>query len=399
MKVAVIGAGFLGLSVAWELIKKGHSIEIFEKEAQPGGLAIGFKQHGWDWALEKHYHHIFESDKHIQKLADEIGHGYKFYDAKTYSLFENNGQLEYWRLDSPISLLKFSKLTLIDRIRMGAVLGYLRYLADWKNLEKHKAEAWLKKWMGEENYRVLWNPLMTGKFGELKNEVNLAWFWARVKARSQKLGYFDKGFLGLAQHWVAQIEKRGGKVHFNQTVSGPEELLKKFDKVIIAGAPKLVKQKVQYVGTVNLILQLKQKLLPQDIYWLNINVPNSPLLAVVEHTNLIDKSHYGMQHLVYLAKYLPHDHKYFETDDNQLLNEYSPLLTKINPGWKKNLIGFSVHKAKFTQPVMPINYLSNIPDFSTDNPNILSASMQQVYPWDRGTNFAIELGQKVAQLV
>lgn len=399
MRIAVVGAGFLGLSAAWELIKKGHRVTIYEREDQPGGLAIGFRQPNWEWALEKHYHHIFETDTHIQQLADEIGHTYRFYDARTFSLFEENRKLEYWRLDSPITLLKLSKLPIVDRIRMGVVLGYLRYLASWQALEKYTAETWLREWMGDRSYEVLWEPLMRGKFGNLKNEVNLAWFWSRVKARSQKLGYFDGGFLGLAQNWVVKLKKQGLKIYFNHPIANLEDLTKKYDLVIVAGAPKLVKQQVKYVGTINVILQLKQKLLPQDIYWLNINLPDSPLLAIVEHTNMIDKAHYNNEHLVYLAKYLPHDHKYFELSDEQLLREYIPTLNRINPNWKKLLISFSVHKSKFTQPVMPVNYSQYIPDFSTPNPKILSASMQQVYPWDRGTNFAIELGRKLANSI
>lgn len=399
MKVAVIGAGFTGLSAAWELLKKGDQVTIFEKEDRPGGLAIGFKQLGWDWSLEKHYHHIFESDTIIQKLADEIGHPYHFYDAKTYSLFEKNKQFKYTRLDSPLTLLQFDQLPFIDRARMGLVLGYLRYIADWKQLEKETAQVWLQKYLGVAGYKAIWEPLLTGKFGDRISKVNMAWFWSRIKARSQKLGYFDYGFLGLAESFVSKIKEKGGIVKFNTEIESIEKLLTKFDKVLIAGAPKLVKQKVEYLGTVNVILQLKGKFLPQDIYWLNMIIPNTPMLAIVEHTNLIDKSHYANQHLVYLAKYLPHDHKFMTIADNDILKEYTPLLNRINPSWKKNLITFTVHRAKFTQPVMPVNYSQFLPDFTTDNSNVFSASMQQVYPWDRGTNFAVELGQKLANCI
>ncbi len=399
MKVAIIGAGFTGLSAGWELLKKGHTVTIFEKESKPGGLAIGFKQPGWDWSLEKHYHHIFESDTFIQKLADEIGHKYHFYDAKTYSLFEDQKQLKYTRLDSPLTLLQFDQLSLVDRVRMGMVLGYLKFFANWKSLEKETAQVWLKKYLGTAGYEAIWQPLMTGKFGERASDVNMAWFWSRVKARSQKLGYFDEGFLGLAEAFVTKIKSRGGQVKFNTEVDSLDKLLAKFDKVLVAGAPKHVVQKVDYLGTVNVILQLKTGFLPLGIYWLNMIIPQSPMLAIVEHTNLIDKSHYADQHLVYLAKYLPHDHKYMTATDSDILKEYTPLLNRINSTWKKNLISFTVHRAKFTQPVMPINYSQYLPDFTTDNPNVYSASMQQVYPWDRGTNFAVELGQKLANCV
>lgn len=399
MKIAIVGAGFLGLSAAWELLKKGHQVTIFEKESQPGGLAIGFRQPGWDWSLEKHYHHIFETDIHIQKLADEIGHPYHFYDARTFSLFENGRDLEYVRLDSPQTLLRFAKLNLPDRIRMGTVLAYLRYMADWHALEKYTAVEWLQRWLGPASYQLIWEPLLSGKFGDQAAKVNMAWFWSRIKARSQKLGYFDQGFLGLAQALTQKIRDRGGKMLFNSEVESVDKLLTKFDRVLIAGAPKFVQQKIDYLGSCNMILQLKDKFLPKDIYWLNMTAKQAPFLAIVEHTNMIDKAHYANQHLVYLAKYLPHDHKYMTMPDAQILKEYTPFLNKINPNWKKSLITFTVHRAKFTQPVMPVNYSKYLPDFTTDHPRVFSASMQQVYPWDRGTTFAVDLGQKLANSI
>lgn len=398
MKIAVVGAGFLGLSTAWQLLKKGHQVTIFEKEQQPGGLAIGFRVGKWDWALEKHYHHIFESDLHIQKLADEIGHRYTFYDAKTYSLLETGRELEYWRLDSPLTLLQFAKLSFMDRIRTGLVIGFLRYVANWRSLEKYTAAAWLRKWNGLPAYTLLWKPLFEGKFGNRVEEVNLAWFWSRIKARSQKLGYFDEGFLGLAQAFLQKIREAGATVKMNYEIKDMSELTKKYDRVIIAGATNLVKHKIEYVGTINVILRLKKEFLPKGIYWLNNLTANSPILAIIEHTHLIDRAHYNNEHLVYVAKYLAHDHKFMTISDAALLKEYTPLLNRINPAWKKNLIGFTVHRAKYTQPVMPINYSQYIPNFATDNPKVFVAGMQQVYPWDRGTNFAIELGEKLANL-
>lgn len=399
MKIAVIGAGFAGLSAARNLVKKGHEVAIFEKEREPGGLAIGFQESGWAWPLEKHYHHIFETDKHIKRLAEEVGHPYKFYEAKTYSVFENERKMEYWRLDSPASLLGFGRLTLADRLRMGAALGYLKYAAGWKNLEKYTAEDWLRKWCGDSGYNVLWRPLFEGKFGDKASEVNVAWFWARIKARSRKLGYFEGGFLGLARALLTDVKKRGGRIEMGKEVKDVGSIVKDFDKTIIAGATNLIKQRVDFLGVVNVILRLRKKFLPKDIYWLNVNIPQSPIMAVVEHTNLVDKKNYGGEHLIYVAKYVPHDDKMFDLADEEVLKIYEPWLTKINPEWKSTLAGYRVFKAKFVQPVMPVNYSENVPGFGTEDPKVLQMGMQQVYPWDRGTNFAIELGEKISEFI
>ncbi len=397
--MAIIGAGFAGLSAARKLLMAGHKVTIFEKEREPGGLAMGFREKGWKWSVEKHYHHIFETDRHIRQLAEEIGHPYKFYEVKTCSVFEDDGKLEYWRLDSPTSLLKFGRLTTTDRLRMGAVLGYLKYMANWKDLEKETAENWLRKWCGKIGYETLWKPLFESKFGDMASEVNAAWFWARIKARSQKLGYFEGGFLEFARDVLIDVKNRGGIIEMGREIKSIYSVVNDFDKTIIAGAVNLMKQRVDFLGVINVILRLKKKFLPENIYWLSVNIPHSPIMAVVEHTNLIDKINYDDEHLVYAAKYLAHDDKMFDLTNADVLKIYAPWLTKINPGWKSALAGYRVFKAKFAQPVMGIDYSKNIPGFETENPKVLAMGMQQVYPWDRGTNFAIELGEKVADYV
>ena len=69
MRIGIIGAGFTGLSAGYNLLEKGHEVQIFEKDSAPGGLALGFQEKEWDWTLEKHYHHWFTNDKFVLNLA------------------------------------------------------------------------------------------------------------------------------------------------------------------------------------------------------------------------------------------------------------------------------------------------------------------------------------------
>lgn len=417
--MAIVGAGFTGLTAALRLLQKGQQVTVFERENFVGGLATGFWEKGWEWPLEMHYHHIFETDKYIRQLADEIGHPYKFYDVVTSSVFGDEN-LEYYRLDSPVSLLKFDKLSVVDRVRMGAVLAYMRYAADWKKLDKQPAEAWLVKMMGQTGYETVWQPLMNGKFGKYQNEVNAAWFWARIKARSQKLGYFEGGFLGLANRLADAVRTSGGKINlectiYNLKVKGSKWIVndEDFDRVIVASTanvllklvpdlPASYKAKLtgmKGVGTVNVILRLKEEFLPNNIYWLNIHIKDWPMLAIVEHTHMIDRRHYNDEHLIYVAKYLPADDEHMKWSDEHLIEWYRPYLTMINSGWDEHMIGYKVFRAPFTQPVMPVGARVNIPPFETGLPGLYMAGMQQVYPWDRGTNFAVELGERVAKFI
>src|SRR3989338_4931766 len=144
MYVAIIGAGFTGLTAGYRLQKKGHAVTIYEKELRPGGLAMGFQKEGWDWPLEKHYHHIFTSDHDIRSLAQKIGVPFRFSRPNTSSFIDG----DILQLDSPTKVLQFSKLTIAERLQMAAVLGYLRYLSAWQNLEKYTAHEWLQKYLG-----------------------------------------------------------------------------------------------------------------------------------------------------------------------------------------------------------------------------------------------------------
>jgi protoporphyrinogen oxidase len=125
----------------------------------------------------------------------------------------------------------------------------------------------------------------------------------------------------------------------------------------------------------------------------------SPILAIVEHTNFMDKKHYNNEHLIYLGNYMPQTDPRFGMSADELLKLYDPWLKKINPTYKSSIIGYRLFKAPFAQPIIPPNYSKNVPPLKTPLENVFLANIEQVYPWDRGTNYAVELGQKVSDLI
>lgn len=420
MKIGIIGAGFTGLSAALTLQKAGYTVHLFEKESVPGGLAMGFKKSDWKWALEKHYHHIFTSDTAIRRLAEEVTCPFKFSRPNTSSLIDG----DILQLDSPTKLLQFSKLSHLERIRMGSVLGYLRYIADWHILESETSHEWLSKMLGRRTYEMLWEPLLVGKFGEYYKEISLAWFWARIKARTTQLGYPDGGFQNLADKIAQKIIEKGGIMSYETTVkkiSTGKKLeietdekgknVYSFDRILVtlpniqfnAIAPELsseYKKKLRDfkgIGAVNMVLELSEPFLQENVYWLNICEKEYPFLAVVEHTHFVDKKYYGGKHILYVGKYLPHGHAYFSMEPEQLLREYDPFLKKLKKNYKDTLLSTSLFKVPFAQPIVPINYSQKILPFETPIKGVYLANMQQVYPWDRGTNFAVEAGERVAE--
>src|SRR5882724_10772082 len=423
MKIAIIGAGFTGLSAAYYLTKQGHEVTVFEKDPHPGGLAVGYQEKAWEWTLEKHYHHWFTNDAAVLELAREIGHPVLIKRPKT-SVYVNG---KIYQFDSPKEVLLFPELSFIDRFRMAAVVGLLRYNPFWKPLEKINASTFLPKAMGEKAYKMIWEPQFRNKFGEFARDVSLAWFWARITKRTPSLAYPEGGFLAFANHLVKVIKQQGGTVLFNneliaitnekktslQVKSNNKTTSYTFDKVIFTlptflfmkTAPQLPKHYTQKMvrlkglGATNLVLRLKKPFFRNNTYWLSVCDTNSPVMAIVEHTNYMDKSHYDNEHIVYLGNYLPPTHPEFLMTKEEKLKLFDPFLRKINPDYKKNLIGYELFKAPFAQPVIPTNYSRMIPSMKTPLPNVYLANIEQVYPWDRGTNYAVALGKKVAKLI
>lgn len=424
MNIAIIGAGFTGLSAAYELVKKGHKVTVFEKDPGPGGLAIGYQESVWNWSLEKHYHHWFTNDKFILELAREIGHEVVIKRPKTCVFIEG----KIYQFDSPKKVLLFPKLSLWQRLRMAVVVGLIRYNPFWKPLEKINASTFLPKAMGQKAYKMIWEPQFSNKFGKYAHDVSLAWFWARIAKRTPSLAYPAGGFLQFAQHLVRVIEKKGGVILFNSevvTIRDTKETTvvvkgrdgkvteQHFDKVIFtlptflfpqiaSQLPDTYKKKftrLRGLGATNLVLRLKQPFLPSNTYWLSICDPKAPVMAIVEHTNYMNKKEYNNEHIVYLGNYLAPDEPRYLMTKEQKLALFDPFLKKINPTYKQNLLGYELFKAPFAQPIIPTNYSKMIPPMTTPLPNVFLANMEQVYPWDRGTNYAVELGEKIAKLI
>lgn len=423
MKIGIIGAGFTGLSAGYYLQKKGHDITIFEKDQRPGGLALGYQEKEWQWSLEKHYHHWFTNDDAILRLAKELHFDVLIKKPKTSIFLDGNS----YQLDSPKAILAFPKLTMLEKVRMSIVLAFLRFNPFWKPLEKIHAIPFLTKTMGKKAFSTLWEPQLRNKMGKYADEISLVWFWTRIYKRTSSLAYPKGGFLAFAQNLVKNIVNQHGKIHFETEILSLEEkdrpvvTFKKdgkefteiFDRVIVTlpsyqflaitkSLPDVYRnslKKLKGLGATNMVIRLKKPFMEDSTYWLSVCEKNAPVMVVVEHTNLIAKKNYNNEHIIYVGNYPePSDSTFTSTKEN-LLKLYDPLLKRINSDYKKNIIDYEIFKAPFAQPIIPVNYSRHIPSFSTPLPHVYLANIEQVYPWDRGTNYAVELGKKIADIV
>ncbi len=429
MRTAIVGAGITGLSAAYDLLAHGHEVIVFEADKQAGGLAAGFQDERWEWPLEKFYHHLFTSDKEIIALVDELEmRDQLFFPRPTTSVIYDG---EIVPFDSPARWISFPGFNPIDVGRFGLVSAYLRFTKPWRELEKETADSWLRRWYGDKIYEMTWRPMLIGKFGPYYQEANMAWMWARLHVRSPKLGYFIGGFQAFVDRLAAAVGERGGEVRLNTPVEeirsnrtvfrliapGIEEA---FDRVLVTTSPGLLAKLARdlpedYVaglsglksmGAVVMTLALKEPLLSDSqTYWLNIpaHSPDKseneiPFLALVEHTNYIDSRHYGGDNIVYCGDYVPPDHPYLSMSQDELARKFTGAMTRFNPAFRPDWVRKSwLFRSPYAQPVPEVNQSKRIPGLRTPLKGLYLASMSQVYPWDRGTNYAVEIGRRVAR--
>lgn len=423
MKIAIIGAGLGGMSAAYDLAQAGHEVDIYEAADYVGGLASGIKDEGWDWSVERYYHHWFTSDRHVFGLIDELGWRDKVVIPKPKTVAYHNGK--FYRLDSIQAALTFPGYNLFGMARFGLVTAYLRYLANWRTLERYPADAWMRRWYGERVYKSLLEPLMVGKFGEHRQEVNMAWMWARLKARTTRLATFEGGFQAFCDAFAQVLRAKGVRIHLNtptaRVARSPQAGLQidlpggaqYADRVLATTSPALLARlapdlppdylrgllSLKSMGAVVMILALRHQLSEEGYYWFNI--PKSagyPFLALVEHTNFVPPRHFGGEHILYAGDYLDASHEYFQMSDEALLERFLPAIARFNPKFQPDWVRkIWVSRTPYAQPIPLVNHSRNIPDLRTPMDGLYFASMSQVYPWDRGTNFAIEIGRRAAR--
>ncbi len=425
MRIAIIGGGMTGLSAADVLSERGHQCTIYEQDETVGGLAGSFKVNGV--YLEKFYHHFFTSDTAAVALIDKLGWGDKLEWLPTTNSYYAN---RIYHLSTPLDVLRFSYISLLDRIRLGLLYIMTRFVNDWEPLERITAKEWLIKMAGKGVYRGVWEPLLRGKFGKYADEVAAVWIWNKLKLRGssrgkqqeERLGYVRGGFGQVVDSLEATLRGRGVEILLNSPV---EEVriaegratgvvcqgrFRPYDAVLVTVAPELLAgmapglpadyrerlHKIHYLANVCLVMSLDRSL--SDTYWLNVGDPTIPFTGVIEHTNMQRPETYGGTHLAYLSRYLDADDPYYRMSPDELLEAYLPHLRKMFQGFSRDWVKqVWAWRERYTQPVIGLNYSSLKPPLRTPAQGLWHCCMAQIYPQDRGTNYAIAYGQMVAR--
>jgi len=424
-RVAIVGGGVTGMAAADFLSQQGVACTMYERDGALGGLAGSFEVNGV--RLEKFYHHLFTSDRAIVALIEELGLGD---DLEWKPSVTGYYAQRIHRLTSPGDVLRFEPLPFLDRIRLGMLAILPRLMRDWKPLEEITAEAWLIRLAGRRVYEEVWAPLLRAKFGRYADQIAAVWIWNKLKLRggsrgrgqAERLGYLRGGFGRALERWESRLRQQGVEIRLEAPVEEVRITAGKatgvvaqgnfepYDGVLVttaseiflhiaAGLPADYRQRlaqIHYLANVCLILKLKQGL--GQVYWLNINDPSIPFVALVEHTNLQRPEEYGGAHLVYLSRYMDPADPLYQMSTKELLEIYLPGLRKLfpqfNEGWVEEAWAW---RERYTQPLIVRHYSQIRPPFRTPIENLWLCCMAQVYPQDRGMNYALVYGRKVAE--
>ncbi len=450
MRVAVLGAGVAGLVAARRLAQAGHGVDVYERWPGLGGQAATIDV-GEGVLLERYYHHLFMSDSHIQALCREIGLSDELeWRRSAVAIFSGGASHAF---TTPLDLLRFRPLSPAARLRMGlAVLLLQRRHRDVSAFEDMTARHWVERNMGRQAYEVVWGPLLRAKFGARRaGDISMAWLWSKLtlrrqiqgeQAREELLGYPRHSFESIFARLRDLIEADGGRVLIDRPAAaldrdGDSYLVtpgaaqsfraghdprrfdaggepERYDSVLATVpsdvfaallSPRLAEavgdeylgrvESAEYHTAVCVLMEVDRRV--TDFYWTNICDPDIPFIGTIEHTNFVPPERYGGRRFLYVANYVEDGDPLLELGLDGLMEAYDEGLRRINPAWSRDWIrGAWRFVEPAAQPIVTAGYRQRMPALRTPAPGLVLANTTQVYPEDRGTNYAVRLGDEAA---
>ena len=436
-RIGIIGGGMTGLTTAYRLARdEDVDVTIFEAGDRLGGLAAGYELAG-KYRMEQAYHFLYKTDEHILALTEELGLGDKLtYHKSSVSTYYDD---TLYPMESPIDLIRFSPISFFDRIRAGVTVLWLQRERNWRKLSEITALDWLRKYAGKAVTDVIWEPLLKGKFDRYYDKITMSWLWGRVLQRvdsrdpklgGEALGYFKGGFRTLIDALETPVREGGTKVVFNTFINklahDPEtgEVIvtladgseQRFDRVL-ATVPSNVLAKmiagyesqdpeyfrkirsVDYLDAAVLSFVTPQKI--TDYYWHNINTPNSPFVVFLSFTALIGTEDFDGNHIYYIGDYIPAEHKYMSMPAEELKAFWYAELAKMFPDFDPSqIIDDGLFRMRNAQHIVDIGFEENkLVPHETPCPGVLMCNFSQIFPMDRGTNYAVRDGNRMARML
>ncbi len=401
----------MGICLGYFLSQKGVEVEIFEAAPGLGGLAGPMILEDGT-AIDRFYHTILSSDHHLRQLCADLGIDDQLRFRETRTGFLYKGKI--YSMNNVIEFLKFPPLRWIDRFRLGITVLYAQFINDWHRLESVSVEKWLVRWGGRRTYENIWLPMLKAKFDGSFDNTPATYIWAllvRMKStrsgpsQKEEAGHLIGGYITLIMAMVNKIKASGGRINVKTPISKiviednkalgilVDGELHAFDKVVSTLQPPIFPNvipdasseyrdsltQVKYLGVICPIMVLDQ---PLTGYWiLNITDDSIPFTGVIETTTYIDPKYVGGHHLIYLPKYTAPDSPLQKLTDEQVTEIWLHQLELMFPKFDRSWIRFFlVQRARYVEPLHPLNGTNLIPKFRTPIKNLYLASNAQIYP-------------------
>ena len=421
-RIAVLGAGPMGLAVAYQLARDGFEPVVFEADDRVGGMTASFDFSGLE--IERYYHFHCVSDSAFLQVLDELGLGGCMHWVETRMGYWFQNRLQPW--GNPLALLRFKGLSLTAKLRYGIHAFLCTQRRDWTPLDRVEASGWIRRWVGEEAWQVLWRRLFDYKFYEFSDRLSAAWIWSRIRriGRSrydlfrEKLGYLEGGSGTLLNALKKDIEQRGGVVRLKQpvrkivieggAVAGIETALGRetFARVISTIPIPLVRRMMpdlprelldrydalKNIAVVCVIAKLAKPVTAN--FWLNINDPSMDIPGLVEYSNLRPLEHA----VVYVPFYMPGEHAKFAESDQNFVGKVKRYIMTINPTiTERDFLDVRVSRYRHAQPICEPGHLDRLPPLALPVRGLWVADTSYYYPEDRGISESIGFGRRLAR--
>jgi protoporphyrinogen oxidase len=423
-RYAVIGGGFLGMTLALRLAQRGRAVTLFEAAPSLGGLASAWRLGDVVW--DKHYHVTLSSDTHLRSLLRELGLEDGMHWATTRTGFYVDSELH--SMSDILDFINFPPLSLIGKVRLAATIFHASRVKDWKSLEKVHVADWLKKWSGQSVMEKIWLPLLRAKLGESYHDTSAAFIWAtiarmyaarRTGLKTELFGYVPGGYARIVKSFELALQRERVECQLGQPVKAitstnlgevrielPNGSSLNFDRAVITAAAPVAAQMcpqlttnerdrlkgVKYQGIICASVLLKKPL--TDFYITNITDTRIPFTGVIEMSALVARSQFGGRALVYLPKYVPSNSVEFSMTDEQIQITFVSALERMYSHFRReDVLCFQVSRVKYLLPIPTLNYSANLPGVSTSVPGLYILNSTQIVNGTLNVNETVQLAE------
>ncbi len=394
-RIAIVGAGLMGMALAQRLTSAGHQVVLYERETQVGGLSTYHDYGEFFW--DRFYHVILPSDQALIGFLQHIGLGEALQWRPTRTGFYVHGRMH--SISTSIEFLRFPLLGLVGKARLAWTLFYGSRINNWRVLEQQTVEQWLRRLSGRATFEVMWLPLLKAKLGEHYKRTSAVFIWSYIKrlfsARDksigkEQLGHVKGGYRSVFMRLSEIIEANGGQVRTGTTVNAvvaaeqggmqihTQGKTEHFDKVVCTSPVPVLERmlgpglidvqgkdgQVEYLGVVVVVLVTRVPVLPY--YVVNIADESLPFTGVIGMSNVVDARNTGGRYLTYLPRYVLADDPFLAQPDEvireQFLAAFSRLLPAFDP---QTLCSVHVNRARQVQPLQTLGYSTHVPQVRT----------------------------------